>query len=207
MPVDRQARRDSGDAALEPVARPGNRGAAEVEGVTAAIQRDLHDVGIAQLACASYRVASRCHGRVAVCGEIGGDAPDERGLDQRLIALHIDNDMRAGIAAPRDDFGNAIGAGGMPARGHDRLEAVAPGRVRDAPIIGGDEHFRGAAPARLLGDAHHHRLARNVRERLAREACRRVAGGNDDAEPHTSSSGGSLRASSSSMTGISSLIG
>src|SRR6185503_6761489 len=108
----------------------------------------------------------------------------------------------------RGSVGEAVGARKVvAARGHD-LEAVLLHRVADAVVVGGDVHGGGAAARGALAHAHHHRLAGDIGERLARKARRAVARGDDDVKTQaTSSSGGSLRASSSSITGMPSLIG
>src|SRR5213076_1961560 len=98
--------------------------------------------------------------------------------------------------------------GGVPCARHQRRVAVRAHRVRDAGVVRGDVHRGGAALGGALAYPYDHRPAAEVGEGFSREAGRRVARGNDDAELHaTSSSGGSLRASSSSITGMPSFTG
>src|SRR5207237_3197548 len=97
----------------------------------------------------------------------------------------------------------AIGAGIVIGARHHHRKAVALHRARDALVVGGDVDGSRAARGGPLADAHHHRLAVQVDERLARITRRAVARRDDHYEAHaTSSSGGSLRASSSSITGM-----
>ena len=55
-------------------------------------------------------------------------------------------------------------------------------RVAHPGIVGGHDHTLGAAAGGALGDPHDHRLAADVGERLARQARRGVARGNEDGE-------------------------
>ena len=85
-----------------------------------------------------------------------------------------------------------------------------PNRLYDASdlgVVGRDDDFGRAAALSLPRDPHDHRHAGDFRERFTGKARRRVARRDDGDELQTSSSGGSLRASSSSMTGMSSVIG
>src|SRR6185503_12715455 len=96
----------------------------------------------------------------------------------------------------------------MRRAGHQRAMARLRDRLDDALVVGSYRHAASAARARPLADMHHHRFAAQVRERLAGKSRRRIARRDDYVESQaTSSSGGSLRASSSSITGMPSLIG
>src|SRR5262249_28786675 len=102
-----------------------------------------------------------------------------------------------------------------------RIAAMVPRGGEDPIVVGRDPGGGGAAFPRTLGYPHDHRLAGDVGERLARQAGRGVARRNQDRgaeEPRPwrgaplrrysiSSAGSSLRASSSSITGMPSRIG
>jgi hypothetical protein len=92
--------------------------------------------------------------------------------------------------------------------GHARLVPVGEHGVADARVVGGHHHTRGAGGAGAIGHAHDHGPSGEVGERLARKPARCVARRDDDGEGrHSCSPGSSLRASSSSMTGMPSRIG
>ena len=79
----------------------------------------------------------------------------------------------------------------------------------DPRVVGRHDDARRAGLHGALRDPHHHRLAGDIRQRLAGKARRRVARGDDDGEltGHSYSAWSSLRASSSSITGMPFLIG
>ena len=80
-------------------------------------------------------------------------------------------------------FGEAVGAGRVVGARHDRVEAVRARRQRDARVVGGDDDARArrlprarSATRTTIG------LPRDVGERLARQARRRVARRDEDRE-------------------------
>src|SRR5436309_3197356 len=93
------------------------------------------------------------------------------------------------------------------ARHHDAKTVLAHGGG-DPLIVGRHVDRTRAAFSRAFADAHHHRLAREIGERFPGKARRGMTRRDNHGEAHaTSSSGGSLRASSSSITGMSSFTG
>ena len=154
--------------------------------------------------------------RIRVLLELFGDAANQRRLEQGLVALHIDDNGVVGEPERRRGFGEPIGPRRMVAPGEHGLDAMRSRCSADALIVGRDRDTLRAARLRPLGDADHERLAGDVGERLPRQPRRRVARGNENSEAqrepaiatdHSYSAGSSLRASSSSMTGIPSRIG
>jgi len=137
-------------------------------------------------------------------------ADDRFRFDQRLVTLDVDDDRIAMPAALRDHLGQAVGAGRMVAARHQRRHLMRLGSGPHVAMIGRHpDLFRPRQPG-AFGDAHDHRLAAKVEQRLGRQAGRCVTRRNDDLEGetrHAYSSGGSWRASSSSMIGMSSRIG
>ena len=117
-------------------------------------------------------------------GELLRDTAYQPGLDQRLVTLHIDDDALDRIAALRGDFGDAVGAGSMVVARQQRLMAMTSDSGSDVMVVGSDDDFGRAAGACPVGDVHHHRLAGDVEQRLARQPRRGVARGNDYDEFH-----------------------
>ena len=122
-----------------------------------------------------------------------------------------DDERIVGEFEPGGGFGQAVGAGRVVGAGHARGEPVRDDGRAHALVVGGDDDLVGARGERPLRDAHDHRLAADVRQRLSRQPRRRMAGRDQDGEAHAGSasisSGVSLRASSSSITGMPSRTG
>jgi hypothetical protein len=55
-------------------------------------------------------------------------------------------------------------------------------RLLDSAVVGGDDDFLRTGLARAIGDVNHHRLAGDIRKRLAGQARRGIAGRDDDDE-------------------------
>ena len=101
----------------------------------------------------------------------------------------------------------------------DCSDSVRRGAVDDTAIVRCNDDAIRAACERAFGNAHDHRLSRDVGQRLAGQARRRPTCRNEDREYRrprpggahfgnsSHSSGVSLRASSSSITGMPSRIG
>ena len=87
---------------------------------------------------------------------------DQLRFDQRLVALHVDDDRIGRITALRGDFRDAVGAGRMIGARHNRREAVGLDRRGDLRMVGSDDDFGRAAGARAFGDMHDHRAAGDV---------------------------------------------
>ena len=202
------------------VSRPRDRRAREVEGMAARVEDDLDDVRVLEVAALVDRVRHRAHHALAALGEQGGAGIDQRRLDQRLVALHVDDDLVVAQAERVARLGDPIAAVGMMRRRQQRSDAVRGAGRDDLGVVRGDDDARGPRPRGLLRDADDHRHAADVRERLARQASRRQPGRNEDDERHAqrppspSAAGGvgavsrpSERASLSSITGMPSRTG
>ncbi|MGF6790849.1 hypothetical protein OKW27_005186 [Paraburkholderia sp. 35.1] len=116
-------------------------------------------------------VARRCQMR--------GDAAHERRVDQRLVALHVDDDRVVAPAETRRHFRETVGARRMVGAREYRVEAVVSRRVEHFLRVRRDQHLLRARFARALRDAHDHRFAADVRERLVGQTRRREAGRHD----------------------------
>ncbi len=163
-----------------PVA-PGGRGARKVkraQPLRAQGRADrLHHVRIGTLLHGMDLGGQRCDIDRGV-GQRGHHAADVVGADGRKIALQIDHEF--GLA-PGVEFAqrlvDPVGSGRMVGAGHDGLAAVRCHGRRDLRRIGGDRHtadLGGLGPAQDMDD---HRQAGDVHQRLAGQARRRHAGG------------------------------
>jgi hypothetical protein len=134
----------------------------------------------------------------------------QRGRDQRFIALHIDHDGLVRPIALLDNFRDAIGAAGVGLFGQTGLEAVFMHSIGDRMVVGCDPDLLRAALRRLLRNPDHHRFTGDRQQRFAVQPGRRMACRDDNMEcehqSRSTSSALSLRASSASITGMSSSI-
>ena len=102
---------------------------------------------------------------------------DHLRLDERLVALDVDDDL---AGESRGHFRDAIGAGAMRPRASSARCRRSFDRRRDPLVVGGDDDRidaarRGGAAIDVLD----HRTAGDVSERLARKTGRVVSGGDD----------------------------
>ena len=125
VPVGGQPRRNRPDSPCKRVTGVRDRCAAEIERVAAAVEHDLHDVGIGELPGVANRMARGCHLRGAMARERRRDCADQRRLDQWLIALHVDDDFPGWQAPPRGNLRDAIGSGLMILAGDHRRKPVS----------------------------------------------------------------------------------
>src|SRR6266850_3790428 len=194
------------DAALFPRIR--NSRAREVQRVAVRVHDHLHHVRTGEGMLVVDRMAGGGDRRVLELVEELRYLRDELGRDQRLVALNVHHDVAIPEFEKRNSFGYAVGAGRMIGTRHHAPVARGPHRGGDALVVGGHMDRRRAALRCPLADPHHHGPPGDVGERLSRKPARRVAGRDEDVEAQaTSSSGGSLRASSSSITGMPSFTG
>ncbi len=99
--------------------------------------------------------------------------------DGREIALQIDHDLDLPLGVEQlHRLKDPIRAGGVVGAGHDRLAAMRPHRGGDIGRVGRDRDpadLSGFRPAQHMDD---HRQAADIQQRLAGQAGRRHAGGN-----------------------------
>jgi hypothetical protein len=109
--------------------------------------------------------------------ERGDQLADGGRIDQRLVTLHVDDDV--GVQRRRD-FGEAIGAGLVRRFREPHLAAEVGDARGDAEIVGGDDDLRDERRRRGAAvDVLDHRPAVEVRERFAGESRRCVSCGDD----------------------------
>ena len=78
-----------------------NRRAAEVERETGVVEHDFDDVRVAQICGIAQRLTRRRDLRLLMRSKVLRHAPNQRRVDQRLIALHVDEDRAGRSAAAR----------------------------------------------------------------------------------------------------------
>jgi hypothetical protein len=124
-------------------------------------------------------VAQRRHQEVGIVGQGGDDLIDHLGLDQRLVTLHVDDDVAGEL---RRDFGDAVGAGAMIRPCHPGLAAERLDGPDNAFVVGGDEHaIDRPRPRRSQINVLDHRPAGDQGQRLTGEA-RRLEASRDDGD-------------------------
>ncbi len=69
-------------------------------------------------------------------GQQRGHRVDQRGVDQRLVALHIDHDRVVGQAQQGGRFGEPVAAGWMRGVGFQGFDMMRAAGVQDARIVG-----------------------------------------------------------------------
>lgn len=154
---------------------------AEVEGVTARGEDDLHHIGVDRLGLGD-RMAKRAH----VDGRIRFHSADEpldiRGADERFIPLQIDEQIAI------DGSGHlhkAIGARRVFRAREHRLPAEGRDGLENPDVVRGDHDA--IDPGHAAGPLHHvldHGFAVNVDKRFPGKAAGGVAGGDDDDGAH-----------------------
>jgi hypothetical protein len=118
------------------VANVRNRRPGKIQREPAAIENDLGDVGIVQLGGVVNPAVERRHLHRAIGGEGRNQLADRLRIDQRFVALDVDDDV--GVERGRD-LGETIGAGFVRRFGQPHAAAEVVHARRDAQIVGGDD--------------------------------------------------------------------
>ena len=159
-------------------ARVRDRRAREIQRDVIAIDDELGDVRVAQLGGVVNAATERRHLQRRVDAERRDRFVDHRGLDERLVSLHVDDHVA--VERPRD-FGQSVGPALVRRGRHPRVAAEGAHRVRDALVVGRDDDAvdrtrrRGAAV-----DVLDHRASGDVRQSFARQSRRMESCGDDD---------------------------
>jgi hypothetical protein len=164
--------------------------ATEVKRIAACVQHNFHHVRVEQVDLTLHRMARRGHRGFGVPAECFRYFTDQPGRDTRLVALDVDHDGVIGPAALGCDLGDAVRARCVAGGRHQALMTMLADRPQDALVIGRDPYFGRAARLRPIRDTHYHGLAGDVEQRLAGQARRGVAGGDDDDERHRATGDG-----------------
>lgn len=194
--------------AAEVVTRIRHRRARKIRGIAIGPADHLDDVGVEEIGRIGNRMRHGGDVRPAA-GQLAHGGKDHRRIDQRFVTLHIDDDRVVAPATLGDHFGQAVGTARMIAARHQRRHFVRLAGSADFGMIGGDPDFLGARLAGPFGNPHDHRPPAEIKQRLGWQTGRRVTRRNDDLEGRRAhaSPASSWRASSSSITGMSSRIG
>lgn len=119
----------------------GKRRAGEVKGVTVEFEDDFYDVGIRHDRIVRIeRIGGRDHVQTWISAEGCRELIDEFGVDERFVALDIEN--VCGLGNALDGLGESVGSGGMIRRGHHRFAAEMGDGFCNAFVIGCDDDFR-----------------------------------------------------------------
>ena len=163
-----------------PVA-PGGVGAREVKRAQPPLGHrradDLHDVRVQAFFLGVNFSSQRCDIDRGV-GKRAEHAADIVGQDGRKIALQIDDDFGLGPGIElAERLVNPVRSGRVIGARHHRFKAMGGHRGHNLGRVGGDRHaadLRGLRPAQHMDD---HRQAGNIQQRLAGQAGRCHAGG------------------------------
>ena len=104
------AQRRRAGQAVRLVAAEGDGGPAEVERHALGIEHHLDHIGIAEIGQIVNDVGRRAHAGLRPVGQQLRDIAHQRRVDQRFIALHIDDDFILCQAQHMAGFGEAIAA-------------------------------------------------------------------------------------------------
>ena len=146
----------------------GNRRSGEVEGVSARINDDLHHVWVVDIGRPDEQRPECAHDKGRVLIERFDRCVDGRRLDQRLVTLHVDDEIAVQVSG---NLGDPVGAAQVMRSRHADDSAERLNHVRDPSIIGGD-HDRSYAPCGrgAAVDVFDHGSPSDVGKRLARES-------------------------------------
>ena len=159
------------------VADERNRRAREIQREPVAIDDDLGHVGIVQLGRIVDATPQRHITSIGSSGKRRDRFVDHAGLDERFVSLDVDDEIAGHV---RGDLRQPVRAALVIGRGHARLAAERAHRLEDALVVGRDDD--GRDPCRRRGapvDVLDHRPPADVRECLAREPGRVIAGGDN----------------------------
>src|SRR5271154_3127970 len=129
-----------GRYAVAGVADPGDGGAREIEGLAVEVLDDFDDVGIHYFAGEGDGGTGRGELDGIVVGHGGRDGVDGAGVNERLVTLQVDIDVRGNVGG---DFGDAVGSGAVVWSGQNGLGPEGFDGGFDAGIFGGDDDARG----------------------------------------------------------------
>lgn len=155
----------------------GDNGAREIKGTAIKTGDDLHKIGIEKGLEATGRIewadesSDIDRGIVETAHEIA----DLLRLDKGFVALDIDDHRGIG-AAETVCLINAVGSTGMIGRCHDNFAAERTDTLKNAVVVGSDDHTRERHRS-LTVDTLDHSETADIGKGFARETGRGVAGG------------------------------
>ena len=151
-----------------PVADAGNRAAAEIERVAVMGAHHLHLVR--RLRLFRTDAAAQCrHVNVFILAKNRRQAFNGRRLQQGFVPLHVH--VHVGVERC-GHLPHPVGTGLAARRGHVRLTPKCPHNVGNALVVRGDHYgIQVRCPPHDLPDPLNERLAADVHQGLARQAC------------------------------------
>ena len=158
-----------------------NCSATEIKGVVVVVNDDLHDIRVLEFFTRQQRGRQRRHADARLLQERRASI-DQFRRHQGLIALQVDD--HPVIRPPRKPayFRKTLGAGLVVLRGHAHVGAETFRHLGNSAIVRRDDDLACAAFRCPLVYVLQHRFARDEPQRLARQANRRIARGDDDDE-------------------------
>ena len=146
----------------------------KVQRVALQIRDYLDVIGVLHLFLVRHGRHDRRHLKRPILFEQGSQPVDEFRIDQRFIALHIDDQLHVLIG--RSNLRQSVCTGRMIRCGHHGLTAVGTHSLANPFIIRSNQHFLhtiGLHSAFIY--TADHRLAGNIQQRLTGQPCRGVA--------------------------------
>ena len=132
--------------------------------------------GDAGVVLVGERPAERGHLLGRVGQERGDQRIDGRRIEQRFVALHVDDDVAGQLGG---ELGQPVGAAEMIGTRQAGDAAEALDGVDDPLVVGGDDHRVDVGLRGPTVDVLDHRTAGDVSERFSGESRGLVAGGDD----------------------------
>jgi hypothetical protein len=158
------------------VANPRHRRARKIKRVAVEIAHHFHDVRVHDFFRAADHRAQRAQPNFLRRRHFRNQRVQRGGINQRLVSLHVDENIRVAAGKVRRDLRHALGPAAMLAARHHRFPAEGRHRVADARVVGGHDTMRPIVRACFhpLPDVLNHRLPGNRRQRLPRKPRRRI---------------------------------
>ena len=185
--------------------------AAEVMGQALGVAHHFDHVGVLVILQVMHWVGGGAHARLRGVGQHLGHGVDECGVDQRLIALHIDHHGIAVQAEQGAGLGQAVAAARVVRVGQNSANAVGGTGIGNGGAVSGHHHLGRLTAQRLLGNTHHHGGTANVGQGFVRQARGGQPRRDQNVKAHGarawSSSSLKVRASPSSKMGMPSRTG
>jgi hypothetical protein len=144
------------------------KGAGACGSAPGGVEHHLDDIRVVPLGGMIDRMGDGAHRAVGMRVQQRRTARDQRGWDQRLIALHVDDDLIPVQTQMRAGLGQTVTAADVVASCHQGLHAVLHAGLDDATVVGGDHDLLRATGLRLVRHAHDHRQTRQVEQGLVR---------------------------------------
>jgi hypothetical protein len=120
------------------VANPGNGSARKIEGIFVEIENGFDDVGIQDVVGVADGRGDRGDLRRRIFQKAGDGGVNAERVDERLVALDIDEDVARFVCG---NFGDTLGAGTMIGASHASAAAERLDRIDNPLVIRGYQHF------------------------------------------------------------------